>query len=264
MSQDPSPLTKTISGRSVMSMRLAKSNACSDMVEITIHHLHEALRIGGRAEAELSIESMSVAGEECPATQPLQLGMRHDGGHEALPHPVAAGRLESEHIADVGESGAVADHAGEADLAAVLEGAEAERVLDGAGDRLARHALRPVRRGEKAGDHDLRGSVLAHAPPPPARRSRARPRRRASARAAPSLGVATNTVSSPAMVPTTLASSASSRARATGCAVAGGVFTITSEPAGRTDRAAFRRVRRSFSSRSAAGAKRATGASGAR
>src|SRR5499427_39282 len=153
VSQDPSPLTKTISGRSVMSMRLVKSNACSGMVGITIHHLHEALRIGGRAEAELSIESLGVAGEERPASQPLQLGMRHDGGHEALPHPVAASRLESEDIANVGEGGAVADHSGEADLAAALEGAEAERVLDGTGHRLPRHALRPVRRGEKAVDH---------------------------------------------------------------------------------------------------------------
>src|SRR5215510_13296558 len=153
VSQEPSPFTKTISGRSVMSMRLAKSNACSDTVGITIHHLHEALRIGGHAEAELLIESVGVAGEERPASQPLQLGMRHDGGHQALPHSMTASRLESEDVTDVGEGGTVADHAGKADLAGALEGAEAQRVLDGAGHRLARHALRPVRRGEKAVDH---------------------------------------------------------------------------------------------------------------
>src|SRR5262249_16627946 len=101
-----------------MSMRLPKSNAWSDAGGSTVHHLHEALRMSGSAEAELPVESMRIAREERPAPQPLQLGMRHDGGHEALPHPVAAGRLESEDVADVGEGGAVADHACEAALTA--------------------------------------------------------------------------------------------------------------------------------------------------
>src|SRR5882724_1713975 len=258
-----------------MSIRLPKANCRSATVGITVDHLHQALRVGGGAESKLPVEAMRVASEESPSTQSLKLRVRRDGRHQALAHPAAPVRLEGEHVADIGEGGAVTDDAGEADLPALVEGAEAERVLHGPGHRPTRNPPRPVGRGQEAvnhveveprairGDDDAPRARLLH-PPPPARCSSDAVRRRARARAARSLGVATKMVSSPAIVPTTPASSASSRARATGWAAAGGVLTTTSEPAGTTERAKPRRARRSFSSRMAAGANCVTAACGAR
>ena len=71
----------------------------------------------------------------------------------------------------------------------------------------------------------------------------------ASARAADASTAATKTVSSPAIVPTASGRPASSSARATGCAPAGGVFRTTSVPAARTERTDSARTRSSRSSR---------------
>src|SRR4029453_6842512 len=91
-------------------------------------------------------------------------------------------RLEGEHVADIGEGGAVADDPGEADLPALVEGAEAEGVLHGLGHGLPRNSPRPVRGGEEAVDHveieprairgddDTPRARLVHPPAPPPRR----------------------------------------------------------------------------------------------
>ena len=76
---------------------------------------------------------------------------------------------------------------------------------------------------------------LHHAPFRRVRRASAAVSRRASARAARSLAVARNTVSSPARAPTASGRLASSSARATGGAAAAGVLSTTRVPAGRTE-----------------------------
>jgi hypothetical protein len=68
-----------------------------------------------------------------------------DALHEPRAQAEAAVAVEHEHVADVGEHGAVGDDAGEAYLALSVVDAEAERVLDGAGQALAVDAERPVR-----------------------------------------------------------------------------------------------------------------------
>src|SRR5262249_37873896 len=117
-----------------------------------------------------------------------------------------------------------------------------------------------VQPGPVSGDDDV---VLGgdHAPAPDDWSDPTR--RRASPRATRSLGVATNTVSSPAMVPTTSGNPAASRARATGWAPAGGVFTTTREAATCTETAKPRRARSSRISRWPGGEKGAVVSSGA-
>jgi ABC-2 type transport system ATP-binding protein len=69
------------------------------------------------------------------------------------PEAPPAERRQDEDVAEVGEDGAVAHHAGEAGLRAVgVVEAEGQRALDGAHDDLGRHPLRPVRLAQEAGD----------------------------------------------------------------------------------------------------------------
>src|SRR5262249_32838777 len=85
-------------------------------------------------------------------------------------------------------------------------------------------------------------SGIDPAPSPSARGAAAAVSRRASARATRSPRVAMKIVSSPAMAPTASERPASSRARASGAAAAGGVFTTTRLPAACADSAKPRRA----------------------
>src|SRR5262249_44071997 len=237
-------------------------------------HLHEAFRMARLTETERAIQPMRVAREQRPATKPLQLGMRHDRGHQPLADAPAAMRRQDEHVRDVPERRVVADDAREADLTAGLERAETQRPLDGAGHCLARNAVRPIRVREEPVDHvqveprsirrddDLVELGRHHALTSWAVRPSPCASRRASARAARSLAAAMNTVSSPAMVPATPARAASSSARATGCAPAAGVFTTTTDPAAWIETAKLCSARWSFVARVAVGANCAAADSG--
>ena len=79
------------------------------------------------------------------AADTLQVRMRKHEIHQALAEPASARLLHDEHVAQVGESGAVGYDAGERDLAVALVGAEAEGIRDAALDELAADIRHPVR-----------------------------------------------------------------------------------------------------------------------
>ncbi|MNT73864.1 hypothetical protein D3C72_2126210 [compost metagenome] len=68
-----------------------------------------------------------------------------DIGHQRLAHTLAAHAVQHEHVAEVGEGGEIADHAGKRHLAAVLVvAADAQRAIQRALEDVARQAARPV------------------------------------------------------------------------------------------------------------------------
>src|ERR1700731_5235848 len=77
--------------------------------------------------------------------------MLHDALHEPLTQSATTMRLEHEYVPQIGVGGAIADHAGEANLRAFrIINAKAQRMLDGSRHDLARDTFRPVRVREKA------------------------------------------------------------------------------------------------------------------
>ena len=114
--------------------------------------LHEDLRPRERAEAGLGVQAVGVARGEHPAPQALQLWVSNDDVHQPDAQATPARRRVDEHVGHVGEGGAVAHDARESDLALLLEDPERDRVADGAGDRLARNAGRPVGLAQPAPD----------------------------------------------------------------------------------------------------------------
>jgi hypothetical protein len=82
-----------------------------------------------RRPAELGVERLHVAGEEQPAAQALQLGMRLQRLEHLPRQALPAMRRQHEHVGEIGEGRAVGDHPGEGDLLAVrVEHADAEAV----------------------------------------------------------------------------------------------------------------------------------------
>lgn len=72
--------------------------------------------LGRGSEPELAIEIMGVGGRECPAAQPLQLGMGEHAGDQELAQATPAMVGRDEHVADIRVGSVVGDRAGEACL----------------------------------------------------------------------------------------------------------------------------------------------------
>lgn len=115
------------------------------MVNVGIAFFHVTLGLGKWREAELSVERVSVGGDELEAAQALEARMSGDELKDGLGEAAAAVRLEHVNVAEVGERGEIGDDAGESDLMAFWRvDADAERVFERAGDDLARDARGPV------------------------------------------------------------------------------------------------------------------------
>jgi len=71
--------------------------------------------------------------------------MLHDALHHPLAQPVSAMRFEHEYIAEISDGCEIADDASKADLpCSSMINAEAQRMLDRAGDNISRNSLRPI------------------------------------------------------------------------------------------------------------------------
>ena len=86
------------------------------------------------------VKPVCVAGRKDPSPKALQFGMLDDVLHQHLADAAAAIIFDHENIADVGECGPVADHAGKGDLPLAVVNAETDRVLD-CGSRLLRRSF---------------------------------------------------------------------------------------------------------------------------
>lgn len=122
-------------------------------VDVGIAFLHVTFGLGKRSEAELSVEPVGVGGHELEAAQALKAGMGGDEAQGGLGEAASAMRLEDVDVAKIREGGEIGDNAGESDLLALRRvDADAEGVLKGAGDDIARNAGGPVTVREKGMD----------------------------------------------------------------------------------------------------------------
>jgi hypothetical protein len=88
---------------------------------------------------------MSIRGGQGEPPEALELWMAEHRRHEPLAMALAAMGRHYEHIDQVGECGVIRDDPGERYLVCSEDPPEAQRVLDGALDELARDSSRPVR-----------------------------------------------------------------------------------------------------------------------
>lgn len=121
---------------------------------------HPFGRIGEVCPPELPIQSVRIAGEQNPAPQALQVGMRHYGFHQPFRKSMAAVCFEHVYVAEIGNGGEIGNDPGKPDLFILMVHPKAKRVFNCPFHRLPRNIQAPVMPGSTK-NHESNGCQAA-------------------------------------------------------------------------------------------------------